>query len=85
MKKVVWPSKKQTTRYSIIVIALSLGVAIFFGVLDYVFNIGLEAILSDGNTVNEEVETLPTETQIPDVDLGGFEVGEVDYQTKPAE
>lgn len=41
MKKVVWPTKKQTTTYSIIVIAMSIGVAIFFGVLDYIFNIGL--------------------------------------------
>lgn len=45
MKKVVWPTKKQTTFYSIVVIAISLGVAIFFGVLDYIFNLGLEAII----------------------------------------
>jgi len=41
MKKVVWPSKKQTTTYSLIVVAMSIGVAIFFGILDYIFNIGL--------------------------------------------
>lgn len=45
MRKVVWPTKKQTTMYSIIVIALTLGIAIFFGILDYIFNFGLEAIL----------------------------------------
>jgi preprotein translocase subunit SecE len=45
MRKVVWPTKKQTISYSIIVIALTLGVAIFFGVLDYIFNIGLELII----------------------------------------
>jgi len=45
MRKVVWPTKKQTTTYSIIVIAMAIGVSIFFGVLDYIFNIGLEAIL----------------------------------------
>jgi len=39
MKKVVWPTKKQTYTYSGIVIAMSLGVAFFFGLLDYVFNI----------------------------------------------
>lgn len=45
MKKVVWPTKKQTTTYTIIVIGLSLGIALFFGILDYVFNIGLEQII----------------------------------------
>lgn len=45
MKKVVWPTKKQTTTYSIIVIAMSIGVAIFFAVLDYVFNLGVGALI----------------------------------------
>jgi preprotein translocase subunit SecE len=45
MKKVIWPTKKQTKEYTIIVIIMSIGVAIFFGVLDHVFNIGLEQII----------------------------------------
>jgi len=45
MKKVVWPTKKQTTNYTLIVIAMSLGIAIFFGVLDYVFTLGLGQII----------------------------------------
>jgi len=45
MKKVVWPTKKQTKTYTLIVIAMSVGVALFFGVLDYVFNLGLEQII----------------------------------------
>lgn len=45
MKKVVWPTKKQTTTYTLIVIGLSLGIAVFFGILDYVFNLGLEKII----------------------------------------
>ena len=45
LKKVVWPTKKDTTRYSLIVIGMSLGVAIFFGLLDFVFNIGLEKLI----------------------------------------
>lgn len=45
MKKVVWPTKKQTTTYSIIVIAMSIGVAVFFGFLDYFFNFLLEKII----------------------------------------
>lgn len=35
MKKVTWPTKKQTINYSILVIGLSVGLAVFFAVLDY--------------------------------------------------
>lgn len=46
MKKVSWPSKKQTTNYSLLVIGLSVGMAIFFAVLDYVFNLGIEKMIT---------------------------------------
>lgn len=46
MKKVVWPTKQQTIRYSSVVIALSVGMAIFFGLLDYIFNYLLDLLLA---------------------------------------
>ena len=46
LKKVTWPSKKDTYRYSTLVIGLSLLVAILLGALDYVFNLGLETLLT---------------------------------------
>lgn len=45
MKKVVWPTKKQTITYSIIVVVMAIGVAVFFAVLDYVFNWLLELLI----------------------------------------
>jgi preprotein translocase subunit SecE len=45
VRKVSWPTKKQVTAYSAIVIGLSIGMAIFFGALDYVLNLGLTGIL----------------------------------------
>lgn len=45
MKKVSWPTKKQTFNYSVVVIGLSVGFALFFVVLDYVFNYGFEKIV----------------------------------------
>jgi len=45
MKKVVWPTKKQTINYSAVVIGLSLVLAAFFGFLDYILNLGLEKII----------------------------------------
>jgi len=37
IKKVNWPTRKETFRYTIIVIGVSLGVAIFLGTLDFIF------------------------------------------------
>lgn len=45
MKKVVWPNKKQVKTYTILVIAMSLGVAVFFAILDYIFNLGLGQLI----------------------------------------
>jgi len=45
LKKVTWPTKKQITVYTIVVIAMSLAVAIYFGILDYFFNWLLELII----------------------------------------
>ena len=44
MKKVSWPTKKQTINYSLLVIGLSIGMAVFFAVLDYVFNLGINKL-----------------------------------------
>lgn len=45
LKKVSWPSRQETLRYTYAVVALSLAVAVFFGLLDFVLNIGLEMLL----------------------------------------
>ena len=37
MKKVTWPTKKETYNYTLLVIGVSLGMAIFLGGLDYLF------------------------------------------------
>jgi len=39
MKKVNWPTKEETLRYTLIVIAVSLAVAAFLGGLDFVFTL----------------------------------------------
>jgi preprotein translocase subunit SecE len=38
MKHVSWPSKKQTTAYTILVIVIALIVAYFLGLFDYLFS-----------------------------------------------
>jgi len=37
MRKVSWPTKRETLRYTLIVIFVSLIVAIFLGALDFIF------------------------------------------------
>jgi len=48
LKRVSWPSKKEATRDTLVVIALSLGIALFLGVMDYIFNLGLQQLLYRG-------------------------------------
>ncbi|MCK4539648.1 preprotein translocase subunit SecE [Candidatus Parcubacteria bacterium] len=45
MKKVTWPTKKETQNYTYLVIGISLVVAAFLGALDYIFSLVLEMLL----------------------------------------
>ncbi|MEK7652935.1 MAG: preprotein translocase subunit SecE [Patescibacteria group bacterium] len=45
MKKVAWPNKKEIRQHTILVITVSLGVAAFLGLIDYILTLGLERIL----------------------------------------
>ena len=45
MRKVVWPTRQQTIQYTIVVIALSVGLALFLGLLDYFFSLGLGVLI----------------------------------------
>ncbi|MBU2545062.1 preprotein translocase subunit SecE [Patescibacteria group bacterium] len=38
MKKVNWPSRKETIKYTLIIVGVSLSVAAFLGGLDYIFS-----------------------------------------------
>ena len=45
LKKVVWPSRKETIKHTLIVIGVSLAVAAFLGLADFILNIGLEKLV----------------------------------------
>ncbi len=45
LKKVVWPTKKEVTAYSFLVVGVGLALAVFMGALDYVFNLGIEFLI----------------------------------------
>lgn len=44
-KKVAWPTKKETYNYTLLVIFISLGLALFLGLLDLVFTKSLEYLV----------------------------------------
>jgi len=45
MTKVTWPTRKETLRYTLVVIFVSLIVAAFLGGLDYIFTLILREII----------------------------------------
>jgi len=45
LKKVTWPSREETIRYTAMVIAVSAAVAIFLGGVDYVLQLGLNSFV----------------------------------------
>jgi preprotein translocase subunit SecE len=46
LKKVNWPTRKETLNGTILVIAISLVVAAFLGIADYVLNFALEQVIN---------------------------------------
>ncbi|MFH1226134.1 MAG: preprotein translocase subunit SecE [bacterium] len=45
LKKVAWPNKQETTNHTLLVIGISLGMAAFLGLADYLFAYLLETLL----------------------------------------
>jgi len=46
LKKVVWPSRKETQKFTLLVIGISLDTAVFLGALDFGLTIVLEKVLT---------------------------------------
>lgn len=45
LKKVLWPSKKETIKYTLLVIGVSFATAVFLGAIDFGLNIGVEKVI----------------------------------------
>ena len=45
LKHVIWPSRRQTFYYTLIVIVLSVLVAYYLGIFDFIFSQGLQKII----------------------------------------
>jgi len=45
MKNVTWPTKAEVKKHTILVIAISLAVALFLGLCDYIISLGIERVI----------------------------------------
>jgi len=46
LKHVIWPSRKQTLYYTLIVIVLSVVISYYLGIFDFLFSQGLTKIIT---------------------------------------
>jgi preprotein translocase subunit SecE len=46
LKKVAWPTRKETLNYTLIVIGVSLGIALFLGAADFGLSAGIQALIA---------------------------------------
>lgn len=46
LSKVSWPTKNQVVQYTVVVVAISLAIAVFLGLLDFVFEWMLNQVIS---------------------------------------
>jgi len=45
-KHVNWPTKRQTMNFTLLVIGISAATAVVLGILDFIFSLGLEKIIT---------------------------------------
>ncbi|MFA6227887.1 MAG: preprotein translocase subunit SecE [Patescibacteria group bacterium] len=46
MKNVTWPTRKEIKQHTILVIGISLAVALFLGLVDFLLTLGLENLIN---------------------------------------
>ncbi|MFH1078596.1 MAG: preprotein translocase subunit SecE [Patescibacteria group bacterium] len=61
LQKVTWPSRKETTRYSVLVLTVSIVVAIFFATLDF----GLGKVVTAAIAKRDAMKAATAEQQVP--------------------
>lgn len=84
LKKVTWPTKQQTVRYSIMVVSVSVAVATFFAVLDFGFSRLVTYTLSTRTPSAQTEATQPNDVvpTVEPIDVSDVQVESVEV---PAE
>lgn len=72
LRHVAWPTQTQTIVYTILVAALSIGVALYLGLFDFIFTTALTRVVGAGNAnpiqVTQQAAT-SSNTAAPTFDL----------------
>jgi preprotein translocase SecE subunit len=70
LRHVAWPTQAQTVIFTILVAAVSVGIAVYLGLFDYVFTSGLARILGVSASVPTEVASSDVVTSVtPGLDI----------------
>lgn len=81
LKKITWPSRQETVRYSTLVIVASLIVAVFFATLDFSLGKVVDAALTlKQNNAQQNAPAAPPSEQTPP----GLEITDLQTETVPA-
>lgn len=96
-RKVSWPTRKETIRYSALVIGVSVLIAAFFATLDMGFTQLVDVVVTQRNATRATTsapvtsqpvvpDTVPTQPTSPTLDLKGLQTApvKVDSTTLPA-
>ncbi|MFA6170844.1 MAG: preprotein translocase subunit SecE [Patescibacteria group bacterium] len=46
MKKVTWPTRKETYHYTLLVIGISIAMAIYLGAFDFIFQMAFQYVIN---------------------------------------
>lgn len=90
LQKVTWPTRKETIRYTILVIAFSLAMAVYFGVADFVSQLGLEKLIEFSDvSATGPAQAPATETpgtiDVGDIEVSGENTESVTIEETPAD
>lgn len=72
LRHVAWPTRVQTIVYTILVVAISIGVALYLGLFDYLFTTGLARFLQVLPAVAPQSTQQPLSTSSPALEFTGF-------------
>ncbi len=84
LKKVAWPSREMTIRYSSLVVAVSIILAAFFAALDFGLQAGVNAALATKSATTSPSASAPIPDVTPTVQTTGDNTGAVQVETEPA-
>jgi preprotein translocase subunit SecE len=79
LEKVSWPTKKEVTRYSILVIVVAVATALFFATIDFGLGKVTDFIL-EKRGITAQPQAVPQTQEIPLENLQG---GDVQVETTP--